>query len=198
MRYRMRIGGAALGLAVVAMLAAGCGGSKSSTTSTSPGQQPGGSDSVQAYLSCLSKNGVTMQMPSGRPSFPGDTRPSGVRPSGAFPSGAFPSGVRPSGGFPGGGGGFPGGGGGGLFQKPSNVDDATWQKAQAACASVRPSFGSGGGNGDNGATAAYRNCLSQHGVTVGNGPLNTADPKYAAAAKACAPLRPSVAPSATG
>jgi hypothetical protein len=75
------------------------------------------------------------------------------------------------------------------------VDDATWQKAQTACASLRPSMAPGGGR-DNGAIRAYRDCLSNHGVTASAGPLNTADPKVAAAEKACAVLRPSTAPSA--
>jgi hypothetical protein len=60
-----------------------------------------------------------------------------------------------------------------------------------ACASLRPT---GGPGGNNSAFAAYRNCLSEHGVTLNGGPVNTADPKYAAALKACAPLRPTGRP----
>ena len=73
---------------------------------------------------------------------------------------------------------------------------------------------------------AYRSCLSDHGVTLptvaprpsgtpaagasggpgrrgaggfgGIGALNTADPKTAAAVKACAPLRPTFAPGGGG
>jgi hypothetical protein len=69
---------------------------------------------------------------------------------------------------------------------------------------VRPSFGAGGGNGgaNNSALVAYRNCLTEHGVTFPSGGpraagggggfagLNTADPKVAAALTACEPLRP--------
>jgi hypothetical protein len=39
---------------------------------------------------------------------------------------------------------------------------------------------------------AYRNCLSEHGVTASTGPnaLNSADPTIAAAMTACQALRP--------
>jgi hypothetical protein len=77
------------------------------------------------------------------------------------------------------------------------VDDATWQKAQQACASLLPSGGPQGGGQNNSAITAYRNCLSQHGVTAstGAGQLNTADPAVAAAVKACAALEPSGQPA---
>lgn len=64
---------------------------------------------------------------------------------------------------------------------------------------LRPSFGPGrNGGGNNSAMAAYRNCLRDHGLTAsagGLGSLNTADPKVAAAMAACAPLRPTAAPT---
>lgn len=194
MRYRIRRIAAALGVASVAFVVAACGGGGSNSTASASGTG-GGSNAFEAYVSCLNKNGVNIQLPSARPSArrSGAPRsfPSGVRPSGS--PRAFPSGVRPSG--------F-GGGFGGMFQKPSGVDDATWQKAQSACASVRPSFGPGGrgnGAGDNGAMRAYRDCLSNHGVSASTAPgsLNTADPKVAAAEKACAVLRPTAAPTPT-
>ncbi len=169
-----------LGLGVLAAVAAGCGGSGSGGTPSASGTA-NGNNPFQAYVACLQQNGVTITLPSGGPS--------------GFPSGGpggFPSGGP--GGFPSGGpGGFPSGGppgGGGIFQKPANVSQETWDKAQSACGSLRPSGGPGGG-GDNGAAAAYRNCLAQHGVTASAGPLNTADPKVAEAEKACAVLRPS-------
>ena len=107
-----------------------------------------------------------------------------------------PSGMpRPSGSAGFRGGGFPGGGGFG-FTKPDGVDDATWQKAQAACASLRPSFGGGGGrNGGNGMNAAYRNCLKEHGVTT-TGKLDPADPTVKKAMDTCKVLQPSATPSA--
>jgi hypothetical protein len=180
-KYRLRILAAVLGAASVGAFAVACGGASAASGGSggSGGTAVGtpGGNSVQAYLSCLSQNGVTITLPSGRP-------------RGGFPSGRpRPSGARPSGGP--GGGGF----GGGLFQKPAGVDDATWQRAQTACASVRPSFGAGAGS-NNGALSAYRNCLANHGVTMSAGPgaLNTADPTVAAAERACAVLRPSQTP----
>jgi hypothetical protein len=175
------------GATAVAFAAACGGGDSGSTGSTaSNGNGGGGTNAFAAYTQCLQKNGVTITRPSdraGRPS--GAARPSGMprpRPSGSF-------GAR---------GGFPGGGG---FGKPAGVDDATWQKAQSACASLRPSGGPGGfrGGGDNGANAAYRNCLQNHGVTLGQGTaLNTADPATAKAIETCKVLRPTVMPTPAG
>lgn len=184
MNVRVRIGAAAVGLAVVGLVA-GCGGSKSA--GGGPASAAAAANGFQAYTDCLRQHGVDIAVPS--------ARPSGVRPSGVRPSGVRPSGVRPSGGR-GAGGGF------GLGNTPpSGVDQATWDAAQQACASVRPSFGPGGGPAgggrNNGAMVAYLNCLKDHGVTASTGPeqLNTADPKTAAAVAACAPLRPSPRPS---
>jgi hypothetical protein len=175
--YVVRIGAAVVSLATAGLLAA-CGGA---TGGTPP--SPAASAGLQAYVDCLRQHGVTIDLPSARPSGrPGGARPSGVRPSDR------PSGVRPSGGR-----GFPGVGN----VPPSGVDQATWDAAQQACASVRPSFSGGPGRGgNNGANTAYRNCLRDHGVTASAGPaqLNSADPKVAAAMQACAPLRPSGRP----
>lgn len=194
MRLRM---GSRMGIAALAAVAAvtvaglaGCGGKGDDTGSSGTG-----TDAASQYRDCLSKNGITLPSNfargSGRPSgFPTD-RPTN-RPSG-FPSG-FPT-VRPSGGFGGdrgGFGGFPG------------VDASKFAEAEKVCASLRPSGQAGfggfggnrGGNGGNGANAAYRNCLSEHGVTLTQGqPLNTADPKVAEAMKTCSVLAPSAAPS---
>lgn len=167
------------------LLAAACGGSTTSSSSGTGGGGNGGGGNAAAftaYIDCMAKNGVTITMPS--------FQPRASRSPGEFPSGQ----PRPSGsaGARRGGGGFPGGGG--MFQKPAGVDDATWTKAQAACASVRPS-GRGNGGGGNGANAAYRNCLQQHGVTLGDGNLKTSDPTVKKAMETCKVLRP--APSAT-
>lgn len=129
-----------------------------------------------AYTECLKQNGVTITMPSGG---------ARVRPSGA-PDGARPSGQpRPSGSERAGGG----------FGRPAGVDDATWEKAQAACASVRPSGRPGGGNGTGrgdggGMSAAYRTCLQDHGVTLGEAPLATGDPAVQKAVETCKALAP--------
>jgi hypothetical protein len=185
--HRARLAGIALAFVAVAGsggLVAACGSANSNTTPTNA--QPSGGNAMTKYLDCLRSNGVNVPEvnPSNRP------RPS-ARPSGApRPSGSPGEGRR---------GGFPGGGFGGLFGStaPSGVPQETWDKARQACASLQPSFNPQGR--DNGAFAAYRNCLSDHGVTV-NGPgqaFNTADPKTAAALKACEPLRPTARPSAS-
>ena len=192
MGHRMRIGALLLGAAAVAGLAAACGGSSATPPANAAGN--GGNNAFAAYTECLAKNGVVLPSASARPDRTGGVRPSN-RPS-----------ARPSGGT-GNGGGFGGGGFGGFFgnQPPAGVDQATWDKAMQACASVRPSFG-GGGGANNSEVVAYRNCLTEHGVTLpsngtrgggGFAGLNTADPKVAAALTACAPLRPSGGPRPT-
>ncbi|GIH18247.1 hypothetical protein Raf01_64190 [Rugosimonospora africana] len=202
--------GLVLGLATTgALLAAGlagCGGGSKPASGATPGGAPsGGQQQLQAYISCLNQHGVHITLPSGRPSgFPSGFNRSGrptarptVRPSGA--RSGFPRGGN------GAGGGF-GGGFGGIFgnggQPPTGVSQATWEAAQQACASVEPSFGAGGRGGfrggDNGANAAYLNCLREHGAVPSSGPvgrLNTADPAIAAAVKTCEPLRPTGQPN---
>ena len=174
---------AALTVASVAVLfTAACGGGSDAPDADNGGT--GNNNGFAAYTECLAKNGITITMPSGQPG----RRPSGM--PGGLPSGApgaWPSGMpRPSGGA------RPGGG----LGKPDGVDDATWEKAQTACASLMPSGGPGGGfpgggfpgsgpsgGPGGGADAAYRNCLSDHGVTGSQSP-------DAAAAKVCEVLKP--------
>jgi len=186
--HRMRIGALLLGAAAVAGLAAACGGSSATPPANAAAN---GGNGFAAYTECLAKNGVVLPSASANPRA---NRTGGVRPSNR------PS-ARPSGGT-GNGGGF--GGAGGFFgnQPPAGVDQATWDKAMQACASVRPSFGAGNGGANNSELVAYRNCLTEHGVVLPSGAargggagggfagLNTADPKVAAAMTACAPLRP--------
>ena len=170
LRYGWRIAGSVLAMAGVATLVAACGGGDDGATNAGEGQ--GG---FAAYQACLSQHGVTLpSRATGRP------RPSGAGVPGSAPEGG---GTRPSD--------RPGGGFGGGFGMPEGVDQETWRNAQEACASVRPTGQRGGF--DSSALVAYRNCLSEHGVTSSAGPvqLNTADAKVAAAARACAPLRPS-------
>ncbi|WP_305784747.1 hypothetical protein [Symbioplanes lichenis] len=197
--------------ALVLSVAACGGGSDDATGGGDNGNGPGGTSAFAAYTSCLQENGVTITMPSGgarvRPSGAPSGGPQGGFPSGG-PQGGFPSGqprpsgsAGPGGGGPGGGnrgGGFPGGG---MMQKPDNVDQDTWDKAQAACASVRPSFGAGrngNGGGRNGANAAYTNCLKDHGVTLTDGRQpDTSDAKVKAAVDTCKALAPAPSASAT-
>ncbi|WP_067500831.1 hypothetical protein [Actinoplanes sp. TFC3] len=191
-----RIAGLLVAAAALVFTVAACGGSddSSSASGTPGGGGPGGANGFAAYTECLSQNGVTITMPSGmarnRPSADASGYPRGNWPSGgARPSGA-PDGTRPSGG--------PGRGGfGSGFQKPGNVDDATWQKAQSACASLRPSMGAGRGNqGGNGLDAAYTNCLKDHGVTDLS-TLTSTDATVTEAKKACQALAPAASPSPT-
>ncbi|MFI5896734.1 hypothetical protein ACIA5D_42210 [Actinoplanes sp. NPDC051513] len=162
------------------LLVAACGGNSSdSSDGGQNGGGNGGNNAFAAYTECLSKNGVTITMPSrgarnGASGAPGEGFPQGERPSGM----PRPSGSRGTGG------GFPGGG----FQKPEGVDDATWQKAQEACASVRPSFG-GGNRSGNGQDAAFQNCLKDHGVTATGGNLDTNDATVKKALETCRVLQ---------
>lgn len=180
LRMKSRLGVVVLLAAAAALTLSACGGSD--PEQPSDGNNP--ANGMRAYTECLSKQGITLPTAFARPT---------ARPSG------FPT-ARPSGsaGTRGGFGGF-----GGFGQNPPDgVDAATWQAAQEACAAVRPTFGPGGNGGPGGRgsggglNAAYRNCLSEHGVTIGAGQqLSTADPKVAEALKVCAPLRPSSTPS---
>jgi hypothetical protein len=179
----LRVAGLVLVVASAAVLSA-CGGKATGRTSPAPSAR----NAFAAYTSCLRDHGVNL--PSANPS----ARPRGsVRPSRS--PGPRPSDGNGGGGFGNGGGGFGGGFGGFGDQAPPGVDQDTWTKAMQACASVRPSQSAR----DNGAIAAYRNCLSDHGVSMqqgGFGNLDTNDPKVAAAVQACEPLRPSNLPTA--
>ncbi|SDS26791.1 hypothetical protein [Actinoplanes derwentensis] len=199
---------AVFAVSVALLFTAACSGTDETSTDSNgtTGQNGGGNTAFAAYISCLNENGVTITMPSGGPGGGmgnGGTRPSGApdgggaRPSGAPDgNGARPSGQpRPSGSAgQRGGGGFPGGGG---FSKPDGVDEATWTKAQEACASVRPSMGAGGGQrgggngnqGGGGANAAYENCLKENGVTD-TANLDTTDATVKKATETCSVLKP--------
>ena len=178
-----RITGLVVASAAVLFMAA-CGGD-SDTPGTGGGDQNGGDrNAFAAYTQCLAKNGVTITMPSAG---------ARIRPSGG-PSGQ----PRPSGSARPGGGGFPGGGfPGGGFGKPADVDDATWQKAQQACASVMPSGRPGGNGRGDGLSTAYRNCLRDNGVTLGQGGPATDDPATRKAVEACKALAPTASAAPT-
>ncbi|MDI1461782.1 hypothetical protein QEZ54_12430 [Catellatospora sp. KI3] len=189
---RPRLGVAVFAAAATALVGlSACGSSDEPAASGDTGGNP-----MAAYTDCLKQQGITLPDNFGG-GFGGRGNASGrptARPTG-FPT-AFPTDrVRPSG-QPGGG--FPGG----NFL-PEGVTQEAWQKAQEACASVRPSFGPGGngfrnGGRDNGANAAYRNCLAEHGVQFQQGQqLSTADPAVVKAMEACAVLRPSASPAAS-
>ena len=171
---RSRVVGARSGVLIAAgtiagvLVLAGCGGGGSKTAatgSTTPAASPsvsaatssaGGSDrprntaAIAAYTACLQQHGVTL------PSFS-----RGARPSGGFspPPGGF---SRPPGasGAPGDGRAFGGFGG--------SADPST-AAARAACASLLPAGGFGGGRGAAiSATtfAAFKSCMADKGVTI--------------------------------
>lgn len=210
----------AVALSGLAIGLTACGSSKSGDSGS--GSHASGAGAMSAYATCMSQNGVTMNIPSGgaRPEWSGASHDPNHRPS--FQPGQEPSGrVRPSGmrrsGAPGG---FPGGG---MY---GSVDPTVLQKAQGVCSSLMPSRGPGrqgqgsggpgqdgqggpggqgapdgqggpggqgapGGQADNGANAAYANCLKEHGVndTSDLSSLNTADATIAKAVQTCAALK---------
>ncbi|WP_406045799.1 PT domain-containing protein [Micromonospora sp. NBC_00898] len=186
---------AAVLTAATSVLLTSCGADSAPAAATDGDRN----NAFAVYQACLRDNGVTL--PSADPSrFPGG-RASGrptARPSGfptARPSG-FPT-ARPSG-APSGGPGrrFPGVG------RPDGVDEATWQKAQEACSSLRPTGRPGGRGGPGGSAApgggpgdgrqtAYRTCLSGRGVDLDH--LDASDAKTREALAACAPVSPAPA-----
>jgi hypothetical protein len=162
-------------LALVGGLLAACSSGTNAGSKSTTSTTAKGAASFQAYLTCLKNHGVNL-----------------------------PAGGRGGGGPPGTGGGPPGSFNPGSTGSsiPSSAS-AAFQKAQQACASLRPSFGGGGNPGNSTAFAAYRNCLKLHGVTLparpggfgGGTPSSSTTPttetsKEKAAEAACASLRP--------
>lgn len=155
----------------------------------------GATASFAKYASCLRQHGVAL--PHRRPAGGTSSAPGGSTASSATAPGRF----------------------GALGSNPK------FAAAAKACAGLRPTggFGFGGAKLNSAAFASYRNCLQLHGVTLptrpsaaskasasatnpgstaGTGPrgvfraLNPANPKVAAALKACAPLRPNAGATA--
>ena len=184
----------ALGLAC-ALAVSACGSSSKSpstttstaaaaTTTTAAAGATGatgatGASSFAAYQSCLQSHGVTL--------------PAGGGGGGFFRRGATgASGVS----------GASGPTGRGGFTRPTLTP--AQQQAEAACASLRPSFGGGFGGGggflnsSNPANAKFEACLKQHGVTTGatgaSGPSGASgfrsSPAFQTAFAACRSLLP--------
>ena len=174
------------GLAIALTACGSSGGSSRAASGTSTTAAPGARADFAAYAKCLSEHGVTM--PTGGP---GGGRPGGMPTGGA---GGMPTGA--AGGMPTG----AAGGGPGRLPLPSGVDATAFQKAQTACASLRPTGSSGrpGTSMDTSALKAFTSCMKDHGVTVSSGlqGLNRSDSKVAAALRVCDVLLPT--PSATG
>lgn len=167
------------GLASSLLVLSACGGSSDTATpaSTAPAAASGAAGEapadLEAFRSCLADNGVTLGDGGGIPSGMPSSMPSGM-----------PSGGPGPGGMPGG--------------LPEGVDQEAFDAATAACADLAPQGGPGGGARalpDDTALAAYRSCLGDHDVVVGENPqalaeLDRSDPAVAAAMETCAPLLP--------
>ena len=172
---------AALVLGGAAVALAACGSAAASGGTTTT--EAKGASSYSAYTACLRQHGVTL------PTFsPGSFPTGGTRPSFTPGSGA------------------PGGGRFGALR-----DNPKYEKAAAACKSLRPTggfgrFGGGTGGFNSSAFAAYRNCLKLHGVTLptgrpgsGGSSSTTTIPSstFQAAEAACAALRPTASTTTT-
>lgn len=181
------VSGFVIALAVGGLLLAGCGGGgtskagASATSSTSTTAANARSAEAQKYRDCLKQHGVDL------PNFGGGA---GAGRSGNQADGTTGSSVprtRPS--------------------LPPGVDQQTFQAAQQACESLRPTgaFGGQGGARNNPAFRAYVSCLADHGVAVstttststasGNAQptgreFDRNDPHFAAANQVCMALLP--------
>ena len=99
---------------------------------------------------------------------------------------------------------------GGSLPSGGSFNSSAFQKASAACASLRPKgFGTRPGGFSGAASAAYRNCLKLHGVTLPaassgtassttSTTLNTKSASVQKALAACASLRPKGYGTGTG
>ena len=182
----------------VGLAACGGGGGSAATTATSaiPTTTTGGAGAAGGpaggpnraaftkYTTCLKQHGVTL------PAF--GNRGAGGGGGGTPPAGGAPTTTPRRGGF------------GAAFSNPK------FRAAQAACGKLLPAGarggfggrgpGGGGFGGNTAAFAAYRNCLTLHGVKLGAGGFGgfgrpgaggkAPTAKQQAALKACASLRP--------
>jgi hypothetical protein len=180
MRKSIRSTTLAAGGAVLLVTIAACGGSGTASSSTTASAAPAApssaagsrADGFAAYRDCMTQNGVALP----------DLRGGQGGPPSGFPT------ARPSG--------APGDQGAGrqAFPLPSGVEQGAFDKAQQACASLRPQFG-GPVRIDQSALVAFTSCMADHGVTVPTGQsglrdLDRTDPTVKAAFDTCAPLLP--------
>jgi hypothetical protein len=177
----------ALPLIAVAVLATACGGgsTKTSSSASTSTTTPAGSTAAASrakFTQCLESHGVPASVASA--GFGGGRRGAGGSTSSTTTGGS--SSNRSS-----------------LFTQ--------YQSAFTACRSDLPSGFGGGGNFNSAASAAYRNCLTLHGVTVptttpgsprtggfsGGFGAASQSPAFQAAQKACASLLPARPSSST-
>jgi hypothetical protein len=186
------------GVALIAIVAAGCGSSGSATpaaatpaaaTTSTPTPTPNAgapnSAAFQKFSACLKKHGVTIGAFGRRPG-------SGTRP---------PGGTRPSGSGTG------TGGAPATGNRPRRAQNPKFQAAMKACQSLAPQgfgqgfggrFGQGGGGGgaNNQQFQKFTACMKSHGVTLPTGgqqaakPINRNSAVYKKASAACSKLLP--------
>ena len=155
---------ALLAATFVCGLAACGGGSSAGTDPSAVTVTTANGESSQAYLDCLTQNGVDAAT-AGRL---GGGQFGGVAPGGSGPVGSFPSGSGPVGSFPSG---ATRGSGSrptdGSIGPPGTINEAM-QQALNACQSLRPQgVGGGGLNAPTAnAIAPYLSCLADNGVVV--------------------------------
>ena len=202
-------------LVALAAVATACGGSSTKTSSSSTTSPPtsgsaatgsaatgsgatgsGGSAAFAAartkFTQCLESHGVPASVASSGFGFGGRRGSAdGSGATGSTGSGSTNSGSSTA---------------GGSTTRPTIASQ--YQSAFTACRSDLPTGGFGGGGFNSVTSAAYRNCLTLHGVTIPTTPPSTAagssgpragpgglgalrnNPKFQAAQKACASLLP--------
>lgn len=177
----------AAGVVALSVGLTACGGASNAATSSSPTTtaptSSGSRAGFSAFESCLSKHGI----PASALDFSRGFRPGGT--TGSTTSGTTPTHRTPP-------------------SLPKGVTEQQFRSATQACRADLPNggaFGGGAGGFNSAQFAAYRNCLSEHGVKLPTGPAGTSsstsvpaggrgnfanNPTYQKAAKACAALRP--------
>ncbi|MFC3495809.1 hypothetical protein [Glycomyces rhizosphaerae] len=182
---------AAAGLALTACGSGSGSGSGDDSESNPDESASSGADMLSGYVSCIEEQGIELPedwaqgfgggMPGEMPSDMSGGMPSEMPTD--MPT-DMPTGM-PSGGF------------GGGFETPEGVSDEDWQAAQEACSSELPMGGGAPGGeapGSDGSDdlAAYRDCLAERDVVLGDdvSQLDESDPDVAAAMEECAALAP--------
>jgi hypothetical protein len=151
---------------------AACGGGSGAAASTNPSTSSGGTTTAAGPAGGTNRNSAAFAKYAACLKKNGVTLP-----------------ARGAGGAPGAGNGTPGTNGGPA--PGQGAGNAKFQKAQAACASLRPAGArrgfAGGQGGNSAANAAFRNCLKLKGVKA---TTSRTSATFKQAMTACASLRP--------
>jgi hypothetical protein len=173
-------------LTAAGLLLTACG--SGDETEENPDQSASsGGDVMSGYVSCIEEQGIELpedwaeSFGGGMPSFDPENAPTDMP---TDMSGEMPTDM-PTGGF------------GSGFEAPEGVSDEDWQAAQETCADEMPMGGGfpGGeapGSGESDELTAYRDCLAERGVELGDdvSQLDETDPEVAAAMEECTALAP--------